>query len=857
MYRIELPIIDGFLLLTLPFGTLSRWLQVTALVSIIGLLGYLVFRLYRLEASYVPRPWARCLLVLRMAMIAFVLGIIGLQPILRHVVKQTIPSHVLIAIDRSDSMNITDPQRNPLEKLELARSLKLASDLASTEQLDGWIEQLKQLSPPRDPAYALVIERIDSLPRRTFARAALTPEGLDLIREIGQKHKLQIAGFHQIYSPLPESVDSLRAALITETKNTREMFTDLKLPLQRGLEMRDEYKNGLVGIIVLSDGQHNWGAGPGEIAAKLGRAETEKPGVPVYTIVCGARMPPPDLAIASLKASPPIVFKHGTVTLDLRLQANNIPEGKIKITVDYPEAPELPDRKQIVETIDYDGVNQPAPRSIPVKLDRAAIERLTVTIEAITKNGGKAEDRFPENNSRQVIVNVAPDKAKVLVVDGEARWEMHYLQTALLRDETMETKSVVFEQPRVNLVTENARKEMKLPDMKLPGPDDLPRMDCIILGDVAVEHLTNDERLRLEKYVADRGGTLVILAGKRSMPFEYLKAGDPITRLLPITLPKVIESKDGFPIKLTGEGMQAGFLRLDADPGTSQEIWNKMPPHYWGVTGKAKRGTVVLAQATADGRKLGPEQERDQAMIARHYYGFGRVVYVGIDSTWRWRFKTGDKYHHQFWSQVIRWAASDRALIAGNDHVRFGVREPVYRSNQEIEMIVRLGETVRKLDANAAKGARLIRKTAAGTEESVALARLQPNPEIPGQLEGTQANLPPGDYAMELAIPDLDRKLLDTDGKPLRATFKVLPPENGEKQNLATNWERMKEIADKSGGLMLPVEKASEIIEKLKSRTAVREIPIDQSLWQSWWLLAPLLMLLTAEWLIRKKVGLA
>ena len=63
--------------------------------------------------------------------------------------------------------------------------------------------------------------------------------------------------------------------------------------------------------------------------------------------------------------------------------------------------------------------------------------------------------------------------------------------------------------------------------------------------------------------------------------------------------------------------------------------------------------------------------------------------------------KQGDKYHHRFWSQVIRWAASDRALTAGNDFVRFGVREPVYRSDQEVELLVRLSEQVRKLDKDA------------------------------------------------------------------------------------------------------------------------------------------------------------
>src|SRR5262249_16669998 len=160
-----------------------------------------------------------------------------------------------------------------------------------------------------------------------------------------------------------------------------------------------------------------------------------------------------------------------------------------------------------------------------------------------------------------------------------------------------------------------------------------------------------------------------------------------------------------------------------------------------------------------------------------------------------------DKYHHRFWSQVIRWAASDRALTAINEFVRFGVREPVYRADQEIEMLVRLSDKIKKLTPGALAGARLFRKSKPhAPAQRVALTPLKPHPVVPGELDGTQANLPPGDYAMELVIPDIEDKLNGPDGKKLRTTFKVLPPDTGELLNLATNWEKMQEIAQRSGG---------------------------------------------------------
>ena len=62
----------------------------------------------------------------------------------------------------------------------------------------------------------------------------------------------------------------------------------------------------------------------------------------------------------------------------------------------------------------------------------------------------------------------------------------------------------------------------------------------------------------------------------------------------------------------------------------------------------------------------------------RQNYGLGRVLFVGIDSTWRWRYRTGDLYHHTFWGDTIHWAAADKSLGTGNDFVRFGTSRKDY-----------------------------------------------------------------------------------------------------------------------------------------------------------------------------------
>src|SRR5262249_40888804 len=64
-----------------------------------------------------------------------------------------------------------------------------------------------------------------------------------------------------------------------------------------------------------------------------------------------------------------------------------------------------------------------------------------------------------------------------------------------------------------------------------------------------------------------------------------------------------------------------------------------------------------IEQAVEEARvQIQRAQEREQPLIVRQNYGFGRVLYIALDSTWRWRYKVGDQHHHRFWGQVIHWA---------------------------------------------------------------------------------------------------------------------------------------------------------------------------------------------------------
>jgi len=876
------------LVLTPRWGELSTPLDALACGSLLLLPLVLALWLYRRELRLVHPLVASLLLMLRLLVLGSVIFLVGFQPIIENSTTEELPGRVLIAVDRSESMEIADPQRTQAEKLQLARAVHVAGDLCSEEQLDDWIRQAERgpitdwvrptetqdpaqkqkLTEQRRQAFEQVCRRVDQLTRSQIGRQILRSEGQGLLSALSPKHHVELVGFaQQAWAVNASALDRLYEAPKMLAPGAEKQLplppplnlasTDLRQPLARALERTTAEEGKLTGVLLLTDGQHNWGPSPVQKALELGEHQ-----VPIYAIALGARESPPDVAVVSIKA-PPAAFKNVDVSVEARIKVSGLPAQDLTIQM------ESPGKSPQEEHLHYEGGEQYYTVRYQCRLDQVGAQELSVTAKAV------AGEIRTDNNRRSTVINVADDKAKVLIVDGEARWEYHYLANALARDRTLETRSVVFNQPRIDKIPEEELEKIGNPLLRLPAkPDALAAYDCIILGDLAPADLTTPDRERLLRYVADRGGTLVVSAGKRYMPLAYVGAtaksldqDDPLAKLLPIENIHAVQSKNGFHIALAPEGKVAPFMQLEATPDQNEMRWSELPAHFWGAVGRAKAGATPMAFVQEDESGLAgkekAEREKDQALIIRQNYGFGRVLHVGVDSTWRWRYKTGDTYHHRFWGQVVRWAAADKPLVAGNEHVRFGTQQAVYATGKEVEVTVRFGEGIGTLRPDALSGARIIRKAggAASKEEAIALVPLARREAQPRVLEGKIRDLPAGQYEIELVIPEVADKLLGPlgpDGRPgkLRAGFTVAAPAGDELYELATNWPLLEELAAKSGGKVFTAEDAKEVVDLLNSRIGSREHHVDRPLWQSWITLVIILALLTTEWVIRKWAGL-
>jgi hypothetical protein len=853
---------DVSLRLASPLSDLSYLAQSLVLLIAVTLFGVLVVRIYRNELRHVGLPLSLILLTLRFAAIIALCLILLFNPILVSSVKEEVKGRVLVALDCSDSMTVSDTERPLVEKLKLGKLLRLTTHLASEYQHDHWIQQLQRDGSVRFDTiggmeerkrFNKVVDRLNEIPRLTIAERILNRDGLGFVSSLETRHDVNLVLFGNQLTPIPahgsETLESLE-----RQRNPNVDYTDLKLPLAYAIDtVANQFQTGksqLLGVVLLTDGQHNWGESPVNLAAELGRRE-----VPIFPIVIAHEEPPADLAVVAAKARSGTVFKGSTVLIEAEVRVTRWPAGPIRVMLSFPENFDQVSPESLIVTIEHDGLDKTYPVMFRAQMDTPGQHLLRVSVET------QEADRFPENNSRLVRVNVVKDRARVMLIDGENRWEFHYLHTALGRDPNMDVRAIVFRQPRIGAITDDAElRRSGTPATKLPDDTEVFSFyDCIVLGDIEPTQFTQQDWKQIEKYVSDAGGTLVLSAGKRAMPLLHMGHGsDTLRKLLPIRDPYVFESQEGFSLEMTEEASAAWFLSLGDNHADSLAVWNQLPRHYWAAIGHAKDGAEVLAVVPGG-------QMRERVVIARQNYGFGRVLYVGIDSTWRWRFKIGDNYHHRFWGQVTQWAASDRLLPVTNASgtIQFGTREPVYTDGQKIQVVVRSTETIQRLSSDTLKRAQVIRlpDELNAHETPISLVTLTHPEGQPRDLIGTLPELTPGRYAVELDIPEWSNELHGPPGPDgrntrLRSKFEIIPPDNKELVDVAANLPLLEELAQVSGGKVYTLDAVNELLETLSTRSAMREYIMEKSLRMSWWTFAVIIGLLTCEWGLRKWAGL-
>lgn len=830
------------------------WMLTVA--AAVGLSLVLIALLLRDERRLVSRPVGYTLLGLRSLVILVSLFCL-LEPVLTWTSHMERRGRIVVAVDVSESMETTDSHAGRAEKLRWARSLGMIGNAAVDERLDRWLEAFQA---GREPEWVDDSERVDQARRKQLATVRRNNledlfAGLDEISRKEIAYRLLTAGDRGLLSQLEtladielhvfggraEQVDSanLETAILEPPERAVPGKSNLTQALRTTSAQADSASAPLLGIVLLTDGRDNSEADPVKAAASLGAAS-----IPVVPVLIGSEHQPRDLAIGALDYSRK-VFTDDRLLIGATLHTAGFENDEISVVL---EAGGAEVERQTV---------RPGGPTAQVEFAWAAqdVGRQEFVIRTEVQPGETSD----ENNRKTFAVNVIDGRARVVLLEGEARWEFRFLDNALTRDPRVDVQRVVFEQPYLELLPETFfPRELSLPD----DPGDLANSpfadaDLVVVGDVSPADMPEAAWQTVETFVSEAGGTVVMTAGRNHFPREFDSPA--LKRLLPVSELRGFQTSEGTDVpphergtqlRLTPDGANETMFQFSADRHENESIWNSLPGHPWVLFGEPKPAATVFAYSPQVGHEPQTDRIRKNALIVHQYYGAGQVLWIGTDSTWRWRHRVGDKYHHHFWGQLVRWAAENKAAAA-HEFVAFGPDETDVTVGDEVLLHARWTQPFFKRYPQLEAEVHVFREGQAAAEQPVAVVELTPQADLALNHEGRALGLAAGAYRLELKVQRAD---LGPD--PITAPLYVHPEPSIELSDLSANRELLAQLADVSQGRLVRPDEIDQIPELFRPPEQSMIIHDEVELWDHWLIAVVIVGLMTAEWAVRKWNGL-
>ena len=768
-----------------------------------------------------------------------------------------------LANDQSDDVvshdirqQLADVVLEPARKLDRPKRVAQADDSDSAEiKLDGVLELLQlcqklivfETALRRDfEALVAQIVTTDDSVRSALARFDATPRWrrgeLGLLRDVhGIVSKLQKTHDVQILT-LDEGTanskwDGRQAADFPRQilEQASGKFTNLASGVSSATTRRGTRRTGVddaetgqrTAVILVSDGQHNSGPSPLQIAKLLGQQ-----GIPIYPIGMGSRREPPDLAILDLQY-PDVVFQKDDVRGELTIR-DRIPRGT-PFVIEVRHQDEVLWRKELVT---QDTLRRRVEFEFPIE---ELVERLqdqfdsemrqhTVPLALEASIIPLEEENEVANNSAMMRLAAITQSYRILVIDGRSRWETRYLRNAFQRDNQWQIDTLIVGPGTDNQAMPRGEEEGTFPTDR----ERLFGFDLIIFGEVVPEVFAEHELLWIREFVEQRGGGLILMDGQRHLLSTYAEV---FTALFPVTWNDEVIQTLPDRLRLTERGAKETAFRLAVDEAENRILWNELPPPHRLSCVDALPDAEVLLEVVLD------DQVRP-AMVVRAF-GAGRVLYSAFDETWRWRYKVADTYHQRFWNQLAK-AIMAKPFAVSDEFASLDTGAASYDHGEMADIRVRL----LGLDGRPATGV-TVDALLWQDGQIISTVSLDPDPLLDGIYRGRTSSLEQGEYEVSIQASGYSQEVLKA-----RTQFVVEPAETAELQQIACNDELLRSMAASSGGRFLSEEQFANIVGLLRPLSSGEVVESDTLLWQSYWWFTAIMSLLATEWMLRKRAGL-
>ena len=733
------------------------------------------------------------LIVLRMSLVSLVVWMLYGWMQQQHV---TDLADIIVLIDDSTSM-----------------SLKDQGDDESQQQLKDQLQQLGFYESDR----------------LSVAKTVLLKDQARILRDLERRYHLKVFRMGRslrrvdgLATALTESVGSIQAA-----EDSSRLGTAVRdvLDRQRG--------RPTAAMIVLTDGITTAGPSIGEVS-KYSRRK----GIPMHIVGIGNTRSLRDVQVSDLLVER-VVFVDDLVHFDFKLRASGFDQQTVVVRLRQQGSQQVLAEQQL--KIEGDDQSQ------PVRLSFRPQE--VGEFEFVVQANTLTEDIDLSNNRKSQEVRVTDESIRVLLVQEYPNYEFRALKNLLSRglkrggtvaDRAVELTTILQEAdlPYVELDT-TAQSAFPV------NREELYPYDVVIFGDVNRKLLSESALQNLSDYVTERGGGLVLIAGPRHLPRAYQET--PLEKLFPAqiaslqTPPADQVLVESFSVKLGRMGLLSPHMQLAQSTSENVRAWQQLPGLRWLLTMPSLHSgvRVLLEHPTKEG-----DDGQPLPIITLQFVGAGKVVFHATDETWRWRGdRGGDQSFDRYWLQTIRYLSRSKLLGKSREAELTASREE-YRQGDAVQLRVRFFDD--RLAPPLDDGVSVVVDREQGNRKKIVLRR--ENGER-GIFAGTISQLAEGKYRAWLATPTLE-------GEPPATAFRILPP-NQEMTRKQMDSSDLRLAAKISRGGFYSVSQTDQLLDALPAGRQVRiQSQPPEPLWNRWVLALAFLLLVTGEWLLRKRVGM-
>lgn len=630
----------------------------------------------------------------------------------------------------------------------------------------------------------------------------------------------------EVYGFDPELAPVTPSALQGEPP--RAGTTDI-LSALRAVSAGSQGARKLSGVLLFSDGADNTELASGVVGrARAALADME---VPVSTFVVGQEALK-DLAVEGLKVDD-FAFVRNSLTVEVEIHGRGF-SGK-EIPVVLSQEGKTVASKQ-VRFQSQDDVQQVAFTFTPDQTGRFVY---TVTVPTFP------DEAVSENNTRSFTLKVIRDRVRVLLVVGRPSWDERFLRGLLRQDANVDLVSfyilrTMSDDPGVV----SQERELSLIPFPMEEIFDtkLDTFDVVIFqnfGHADPQLSIAEYERNLERYIFNGGafvmigGDSVLGEGRTTMP--TLMQAQPVEAAGPANV-------EPFKARLTADGLRHPVTAVGSGVSSTESAWAELPPIPGINTTRVRPGATVLLEHPfhlVDGKNA--------PLVAVWDYGRGRALTMASDASWYWAFTahregSPNRTYDRFWSNALRWLVRDPDLTT----LKVTADPPSVEPGKPVGVVV----SARMADYQPAQEAQVrVELYSVATQKAVAVQTGTTGPDGLVRLEFPPPT--PGPYKLLGSAKKGDVDL--GQGEDAVAVRAVGP----ELSDASVRPELMEQIAKVTGGKAYRLQQVDGLPDVPLLDPPVVEVgrAKDRPLWDRWYYLVVLVVLLGTEWFARRRFG--